>query len=47
MKEFKVNCTLYLTVEDDVSLEDAMNTVLLHLEPDIAINDYSYEFQEV
>ena len=47
MKEIKVNCTLYLEVEDDSSIDEALEKVMFYIDPNLAINVYGYEFEEV
>ncbi len=47
MKELNVLCNLYLKVEDDVDIEEALDSLLMHLDPDVEINIHERELQEV
>lgn len=44
MKEISVHCNLYMIVDDNYDLEQAFDCLLMHLDPDVAINPYDYEF---
>ena len=49
MKEIKVDCMLYLKVEENVTAEEAIDLVLSRLvqNTDLDINVFDYELQEV
>ena len=47
MKELNVLCNLYLEVEDDVDIQEAVDRLLMYLDPDLKINIHQQEFQEV
>lgn len=46
MKELVVNCMLYLNVEDDLSLEDAVDRLLMNIDPDVPIYINTSHFQD-
>lgn len=46
-KELNVHCNLYLSVEGDTSIDEAIDALLMRLDPDIGINIHDSEFQEV
>lgn len=45
MKELVAHCTLYLKVEDDLDLLDAMDTLFLNIDPDVAMYINESHFQ--
>ena len=47
MKELNVLCNLYLKVEDDVDIEEALDSLLMKLDTDVEINIHEWELQEV
>ena len=47
MKELKVYCNLYLEVEDDVDIEEALDKLYFRLDSDVKINVHSYELQAI
>lgn len=46
MKEINVHCNLYLKVEDGMDIEAALDSLLMHLDPDVDINIHDYELQD-
>lgn len=45
-KEISVLCNLYLEVDDDTDVESALDSVLMHIDPDMGINIHKYELRE-
>lgn len=45
MKELVANCTLYLKVEDDVGLLDAMDSLFMTIDPAVPIYINESHFQ--
>lgn len=45
MKELKVNAMLYLRVDDDATLDEAVDSLLLQIDPDIAVYCLEKSFQ--
>ena len=37
MKELKVNAMLYLVVDDDATLDEAVDSLLLQIDPNVAV----------
>ena len=46
MKELKVTCTLYLKVDDDTDIEEALDSLYMNIDTDIPINVHNYEWNE-
>lgn len=47
MKEIKVFCTMYINCEDDETEEEAVDRLLMYIDPEVNVNVHDYEFQSL
>lgn len=45
-KEIVVHCNLYLKLTEGQSIEDALDSVLMMIDPDLEINVFDYELRD-
>ena len=45
MKELKVNAIMYLDVEDDATLDEAVDSLLLQIDPNVCVYCIDKSFQ--